>query len=50
MEIALEEIILEGIKSTIPFHLLAIRSPRFQAGDLDTHFVEHLLQPEAASR
>jgi acetyl-CoA carboxylase biotin carboxylase subunit len=50
MEIALEEIILEGIKSTIPFHLLAIRNPRFQAGDLDTHFVEHLLQPETANR
>jgi acetyl-CoA carboxylase biotin carboxylase subunit len=49
MEIALEEIIVEGIKTTIPFHLLAIRDPRFQAGDLDTHFVEHLLQREPAA-
>ena len=48
MEIALEEMIVEGIKTTIPFHLLAIRSPRFQQGDLDTHFVEALLKPEAA--
>jgi len=48
MEIALEEIIVEGIKTTIPFHRLAIRDPRFQKGDLDTHFVEALLRPEAA--
>jgi acetyl-CoA carboxylase, biotin carboxylase subunit len=48
MEIALEETIVEGIKTTIPFHSLAIRDPRFQAGDLDTHFVEHLLKPEPA--
>ena len=50
MEIALEEIILEGIQTTIPFHRLAIRDPRFQRGDLDTHFVEHLLRPEAATK
>src|SRR5262245_48140645 len=49
MEIALEETIVEGIKTTIPFHGLAIRDPRFQAGDLDTHFVEHLLKPEPAA-
>lgn len=46
MEIALEEMIVEGIKTTIPFHQLALRHPRFQAGDLDTHFVEALLKPE----
>src|SRR5689334_2291557 len=46
MEIALEEMIIEGIKTTIPFHQLALRDPRFQAGDLDTHFVEALLKPE----
>jgi acetyl-CoA carboxylase biotin carboxylase subunit len=50
MEIALEEIIVEGIKTTIPFHLMALRDPRFQAGDLDTHFVERLLQTEPAAR
>jgi acetyl-CoA carboxylase biotin carboxylase subunit len=49
MEIALEEIIVEGIKTTIPFHQMALRDPRFQAGDLDTHFVERLLQPETVS-
>jgi acetyl-CoA carboxylase, biotin carboxylase subunit len=50
MEIALEEMIIEGIKTTIPFHQLALRDPRFQAGDLDTHFVEALLKPELVAR
>jgi acetyl-CoA carboxylase, biotin carboxylase subunit len=48
MEIALEEMIIEGIRTTIPFHQLALGHPRFQAGDLDTHFVEALLKPEPA--
>jgi len=43
MEIALEEMIVEGIKTTIPFHLIALRDERFRRGDLDTHFVEKLL-------
>jgi acetyl-CoA carboxylase biotin carboxylase subunit len=46
MEIALEEMIVEGIQTTLPFHQLAIRDPRFQAGDIDTHFVETLLKKE----
>jgi len=44
MEIALEEMIVEGIKTTIPFHIMALRDARFQKGDLDTHFVEHLFE------
>jgi acetyl-CoA carboxylase biotin carboxylase subunit len=47
MEIALEEMIIEGIKTTLPFHQLALKHPRFQSGDLDTHFVESMLKPEA---
>ena len=49
MEIALEEMIVEGIRTTLPFHQLALRHPRFQAGDLDTHFVEALLKPDPVS-
>jgi acetyl-CoA carboxylase biotin carboxylase subunit len=49
MEIALEELIVEGIKTTIPFHLLAVRDPAFQRGELDTHFVERLLGPKPAA-
>jgi acetyl-CoA carboxylase biotin carboxylase subunit len=44
MEIALEELIVEGVHTTIPFHLLALRDERFQKGDLDTGFVENLLK------
>ena len=44
MEIALEEMIVDGIKTTIPFHRIAMRHPRFRAGDLDTRFVEQLLK------
>ena len=52
MQIGLEEMIVEGIQTTIPFHLKALRDPRFQAGDLDTHFVEALLkgEPQGAAR
>ena len=49
-EIALEEIIVDGIKTTIPFHRLALRHPRFVAGDLDTGFVEMLLKEHASNR
>jgi acetyl-CoA carboxylase biotin carboxylase subunit len=43
MQIALEEIIVEGVQTTIPFHQKALQHPAFQAGDLDTHFVERVL-------
>jgi acetyl-CoA carboxylase biotin carboxylase subunit len=46
MEIALEEMIVEGIKTTIPFHQIALRDPRFQKGDIDTHFVEGLMKKD----
>ena len=49
MQIALDEMIVEGIKTTIPFHQLALRHPRFQSGDLDTRFVEAMLKPEPAT-
>jgi acetyl-CoA carboxylase biotin carboxylase subunit len=49
MEIALDEMIVEGVKTTIPFHHLALRHPRFQNGDLDTHFVEELLGPSRSA-
>jgi acetyl-CoA carboxylase biotin carboxylase subunit len=48
-EIALEEMIIEGIKTTIPFHRIALRHPRFRAGDLDTRFVEMLLKEQEAA-
>jgi acetyl-CoA carboxylase biotin carboxylase subunit len=50
MQIALEEMIVDGIKTTIPFHRLALKHPRFRAGDLDTRFVEQLLKEYEAGR
>jgi acetyl-CoA carboxylase biotin carboxylase subunit len=50
MEIALDDMIVDGIRTTIPFHHLALRDPSFQAGDIDTHFVERLLNPGGAQQ
>ena len=44
MQIALDEMIVEGIKTTIPFHKLALSTEAFQKGDLSTRFVEELLK------
>ncbi|MCC6652825.1 MAG: acetyl-CoA carboxylase biotin carboxylase subunit [Candidatus Eisenbacteria bacterium] len=48
-EIALDEMVVEGIKTTIPFHKIALRHPRFRSGDLDTRFVEELFKERAAA-
>jgi acetyl-CoA carboxylase biotin carboxylase subunit len=40
MERCLEEFWIEGIKTTIPFHLGVIRDMRFRRGEIDTGFVE----------
>jgi acetyl-CoA carboxylase biotin carboxylase subunit len=37
---ALEEFIIEGIKTTIPFHLQVLEDPRFLSGNFDTGFLE----------
>lgn len=43
---ALDEFVIEGIKTTIPFHQQLLRDERFRAGDFDTKFLEHFeLQP-----
>ncbi|MBQ1448566.1 MAG: acetyl-/propionyl-CoA carboxylase subunit alpha, partial [Coriobacteriales bacterium] len=39
-ERALEEFNIEGIATTIPFHLAAIRNEVFRSGDFYTDFVE----------
>lgn len=38
---ALDEFIIEGLKTTIPFHQQLLRDPRFIAGDFDTRFLDH---------
>jgi len=39
---ALDEFMIEGIKTTIPFHKKVLRNNRFLSGDFDTHFCEHM--------
>jgi acetyl-CoA carboxylase biotin carboxylase subunit len=49
MERSLIECIVEGVDTTIPFHLRVLRDPRFAAGEADTTFVERLDQKEEAA-
>ena len=37
---ALDEFILEGVKTTIPFHQQLLQHPDFRSGNFDTHFLE----------
>lgn len=39
---ALDEFVVEGIKTTIPFHQYVINTPEFQRGQFDTHFIENI--------
>jgi acetyl-CoA carboxylase biotin carboxylase subunit len=48
MRRALDEFVVEGIKTTIPFHKQLLTDERFRAGDFDTKFLERFeLKPEA---
>lgn len=40
MSRALEAMVIEGIKTTIPLHLKIMADPKFQAGDFSTKFME----------
>lgn len=37
---ALDEFVVEGVKTTIPFHKYVINTPEFVSGKFDTHFIE----------
>ncbi|MCZ7555649.1 MAG: acetyl-CoA carboxylase biotin carboxylase subunit [Bacteroidia bacterium] len=39
---ALEEFVIEGVHTTIPFHRKVMEHPAFIDGDVDTHFIERL--------
>jgi acetyl-CoA carboxylase biotin carboxylase subunit len=38
---ALEEFVIEGIKTTIPFHLKVLEDEKFKSGNFDTSFLDH---------
>lgn len=40
MERALSEFVIEGVKTTIPFHLRLMKDPQFRAGNFTTKFME----------
>jgi acetyl-CoA carboxylase biotin carboxylase subunit len=42
MDRALEEFVIEGIRSTIPFHKKVLRTPEFLSGDVYTTFLEEV--------
>ena len=37
---ALGEFKVDGIRTTIPFHIDVLKNPQFQSGDFDTGFVD----------
>jgi acetyl-CoA carboxylase biotin carboxylase subunit len=43
---SLDEFVVEGIKTTIPFHQYVIQTPEFISGDFDTHFIEKIYKKE----
>ncbi|MBN2364588.1 MAG: acetyl-CoA carboxylase biotin carboxylase subunit [Calditrichaeota bacterium] len=43
---ALSEYVVEGIKTTIPFHQFVIETPEFKNGNFDTHFIEKIYKKE----
>jgi acetyl-CoA carboxylase biotin carboxylase subunit len=45
MERALNEFLIDGISTTIPFHLEIIKDKRFKKGEIHTHFIEDSKNP-----
>ncbi len=43
MKRALEEVVIEGLTTTIPFHREVMENEKFIRGDLSTHFVDEMM-------
>ncbi len=50
MNRALEEFVIDGLKTTIPFHLRLINHPDFVAGNFDTGFLDRVNLLEEANK
>jgi acetyl-CoA carboxylase biotin carboxylase subunit len=48
MKRALEAMVIEGIKTTIPLHLKIMDDPKFRAGEISTGFMEYFLSQNGA--
>ncbi|MFQ5583520.1 MAG: acetyl-CoA carboxylase biotin carboxylase subunit [Calditrichia bacterium] len=46
---SLDEFVIEGIKTTIPFHKFVINTPEFVSGDFNTHFIETIYEKAVES-
>jgi acetyl-CoA carboxylase biotin carboxylase subunit len=49
MRRSLEVLVVEGIKTNIPLHLRIMDDPDFQAGRLDTRFMDRFMPPKKAA-
>ena len=47
---ALEMMVVEGIKTSIPMHLRILADPDFRAGRMSTGFMERFLAPSKAEK
>ncbi len=47
MNRALDEIVVDGIKTTVPLHLDVLNDPVFQAGDYSTRYLEEFFQRQS---
>jgi len=47
---ALDAMVIEGIKTTIPLHLKIMKDPDFQAGNISTRFLEEFLAANGGKR
>ncbi|MEJ2744751.1 MAG: biotin carboxylase N-terminal domain-containing protein, partial [bacterium] len=50
MRRALDEYIIQGVKTTIPLHRLILSDPRFRRGKYYTDFVDHLMEVQKKKR
>jgi acetyl-CoA carboxylase biotin carboxylase subunit len=48
MSRALDEFVIRGIKTTVPFGQLILKDPDFRRGRYSTHFVEALMKQRAS--
>ena len=50
MKRALEAMVIEGIKTTIPLHLKIMDDPKFRAGEISTSFMDYFLAQNGAKK
>jgi acetyl-CoA carboxylase biotin carboxylase subunit len=50
MKRALEEVVLEGLTTTVPFHLKVLNNEKFIRGDISTHFVEEMMADQTPAK